>query len=480
MSLVLLDKPPHFSSLPAGRRIEFGLKAELNQERKPSSTRSIWSVEVAIGVVLLLLQFSQLIDLTVLVAAAILPYRRNSNAADKQDHPGNYAMPPKKVKGKEPTQTTLWQHDKPGRMSLRSEAEQESTVSNEKKGDQQVTLTEIPVSSEAEQEDVVPNDQDGEDTFIDCDAEQLPEEAQMSNNEIAKLLRSQIAEVRIDIKSLDINVTTNAAKIDRINVSMSDISGRVETISSESKTIWESVRVNRSDIDDVVKQQNDYNEKHAEILTLAKSLREKDDLIEIMLRRIENLEDEIKASKDREEIKEQHSRKMNLWIYGVDEPDKENIKHTFKDFCTTVLGHKKEFVDSWMIKNVHRVGEYNSPKRPIIVAFVLWENRQAMLMSTKNLHQYNTDNNTSFSVKTDLAPRARQLRKDLHYVNKKMKEAEHCEGRVRDNAKGYVWLERKDKKEDRYWSTVLARDINPDYLPPHLKANRRTGPLDNE
>ena len=134
MSPVRPDKLPHISSLPAGRCIELGLKAELNQERKPSSTRSIWSVEVAIRVVLLLLQLSQLIDLTVLVAAAILSYRRNSNVSDKQDLPGNYAMPPKKVKGKEPTQTTLWQHDKPGRMSLRSEAEQESTVSYEKRG----------------------------------------------------------------------------------------------------------------------------------------------------------------------------------------------------------------------------------------------------------------------------------------------------------------------------------------------------------
>ena len=314
--------------------------------------------------------------------------------------------------------------------------------------------------------------------YIDCDTEQVIEEVQMSNNEIAKMLSSQIAEVRIDIQSLNANVTTNTEKIDKFKVAMSDISGKVETISSESKTIWESVRVNRSDIDDMAKQQNEYNEKHAEIVAIANSLREKDVLIEHMHRRIENLEDELKESKNREEIKEQHSRKMNLWMYGVEEPDKENIKHTFKNFCTTVLGHKMEDVEEWLIKNVHRVGEYNTPKRPIIVSFVLWDNRQTMLRSTKNLFQYNSDNNTSFAVKTDLAPRARQLRKDLHYVNRKMKEAEKCEGRVRDNAKGYVWLERKDKKEDRFWSPV--RHINPDYLPPHLAKHRNPSPPEAE
>ena len=288
----------------------------------------------------------------------------------------------------------------------------------------------------------------------------------MSNNELAKMLTTEISKVRMEVKILNEKFTTNAETIDKLKVTMTDITQRVDTVATENSTITDSVTRNRSDIDDVIKQQNEFNQKHDEIIKLAKSLREKDLMIEHMNRRIENLEDENIAAKDREEIREQHGRKMNLWIYGVDEPEKENVKVTLREFCITVLGLKNEVVDRWAIKNVHRVGQNKMPQRPIIVAFLIWDDRQALLRANKDLFQYNKDNNTNFAVKTDLAPRARQRRKDLNYVNQKMKVKEHCEGRVRDNPKGQVWLERKEKKDDRYWNTVY--EIDPDYLPPGL------------
>ena len=82
-----------------------------------------------------------------------------------------------------------------------------------------------------------------------------------------------------------------------------------------------------------------------------------------MHRRIEVLEEENRLAKDREE------------------PEKENIWQTLRNFCITVIGLKREVVDGWMIKNVHRVGDYKMPKGPIIVAFVLWEDRQTMLLN---------------------------------------------------------------------------------------------------
>ena len=372
-------------------------------------------------------------------------------------------MPPKKNKGKDTPVTDIksyMQLDRPPKMSLRSEVE----IDN--------------INPNSESTTVQNNDLEPEETFIDCDTEQAPLEEQMSINELAKMLTTQISEVRVDIKSLNEKFTVNSDKIDKLNQSMVEISQRVESISTENKNNSELVKANRIDIDEMIRKQNEFNVKqeefvrqqqefnlkHEEIIKLANSLKEKDLMIEHMHRMIENLEEEMKLSKDREEIKEQHGRKMNLWVYGVDEPEKENIMNTLSEFCTAVLGLKREVVGNWLIKNVHRVGDYKMAKRPIIVAFVLWEDRQTMLRANKNLYQYNSDNDTSYAVKTDLAPRARQLRKDLNFVNRKMKEAEKCEGRVRDNPKGHVWLERKQNKSDRFWETV--HNIKPEYLPP--------------
>ena len=420
--------------------------------RKPSCYHSSWSDRTdqateGISTRALLPHF-----LLIVMAAAILffPTRRDlpTTFYSSRGTSGTFAMPPKKTKAKEAPPAVLpdirnhWL-----RTGLRSEAESEGAS----------VITDVDVNVE----NVVT---DSESEGIEGDSVQ--QEEQMSNNELAKMLTTEISKVRMEVKILNEKFTTNTETIDKLKVTMTDITQRVDTVATENSTITDSVTRNRSDIDDVIKQQNEFNQKHDEIIKLAKSLREKDLMIEHMNRRIENLEDENRAAKDREEIREQHGRKMNLWIYGVDEPEKENVKVTLREFCITVLGLKNEVVDRWAIKNVHRVGQNKMPQRPIIVAFLIWDDRQALLRANKDLFQYNKDNNTNFAVKTDLAPRARQRRKDLNYVNQKMKAKEHCEGRVRDNPKGQVWLERKEKKDDRYWNTVY--EIDPDYLPPGL------------
>ena len=99
------------------------------------------------------------------------------------------------------------------------------------------------------------------------------------------------------------------------------------------------------------RQQNEFNTRYDQIVTLANSLKEKDLLIEHMKLRIENLEEENRKVKDKDEAREQHGRKMNLWIYGVDEPEKENTRQTVRNFCINILNLEGKTVDSWSMKN---------------------------------------------------------------------------------------------------------------------------------
>ena len=174
---------------------------------------------------------------------------------------------------------------------------------------------------------------------------------------------------------------------------MLSISERVEAISVENKTITVSVDKIKESIGEIIRQQNEFNSKHEEIIrqqnefnsqyekiiSLANSLQEKDNIISQMQARIEALEADNKKAKDRNEELEQHGRKMNLWFYGVDEEENEDSRQALRKSCVNVLKMKGSVIDNWLIKNTHRVGAFKTPKRPIIVAFVLWEERQILL-----------------------------------------------------------------------------------------------------
>ena len=474
-------------------RVISEFEVEVYQERMPSSYHSNWSGGQVQAFQNSLVNFLLFFVLVAHVTAAILATSSlrgiQLQAQSAWSQQGNISnMPPKKTRGKDSLlnsgtmATDIRPHflqDKQSRMALRSETETVVSTND-------LESVESTVLLEQDNDDNTQNDPESEDNYLDCNADEPQIDGQISNNELAKMmtsLTSQFTEVRVDIKTMNEKFTVNSEKIDKLNDSMTEIFQKVETVSIENKGISDEVKSNRSDIVEVIRQQNEYNTKcdeiireqnefntrYDQIVTLANSLKEKDLLIEHMKLRIENLEDENRKAKDKDEAREQHGRKMNLWVYGVEEPEKENTRQTVRNFCINVLKLDGKTVDNWLIKNTHRVGQYKTPKRPIIVAFVLWEDRQALLKSAKHLYQYNTDNDTTFAVKTDLAPRARQMRKDLHYVSKKMKEAEKCQAKVRDNAKGVVWLERKQNKDDRTWVTVPFAEIKNEYLPPHLK-----------
>ena len=381
-------------------------------------------------------------------------------------------MQPKKGKSREPVPSTvnvtpnirlLIPQVKPARMSLRSKIDNQSDNEAyssdilQRPQEKPVRMSGISGFVNHSDNESSSSESDEEGSTVDIVEEQV------SNNELARLLRSNFVELKGDIKTTNEKLANSDGKIDKLNEAMSNVSHKVETVSEETRSISVSVEKNKEDIDDIIRQQNEFNAQYEHMITLANSLQERDDMIKEMQVRIEALEAENRLSKDREEQLEQHGRKMNLWTYGLDEGENENTKQTERNFCVNILKFKGSVVDGWLIKKTHRVGEYKKPKRPVIVAFVLWEDRQTLLRAGKVLFDYNKTNDTTYAIKTDLAPRARQLRKDLHVVSNNMKKAEGCLSKVRDNPKGKVWLVRKQKIEDKKWETVTH--IKPAYLP---------------
>ena len=108
-------------------------------------------------------------------------------------------------------------------------------------------------------------------------------------------------------------------------------------------------------------------------------------MVKYLTETVKSLQTQINNLLIKDEAKEQHSRKMNLWLYGVPEnKEGENIWKVFYDFCGEVLGFERDFMDLWMIKNIHRVGKFQTADRPIIIAFLSWPDRQTILKEVPN------------------------------------------------------------------------------------------------
>ena len=162
--------------------------------------------------------------------------------------------------------------------------------------------------------------------------------------------------------------------------------------------------------------------------------------------RLVKLERKCKGLESMDEVRETHSRKMNLWVFGVEQKDeKEEPEDTWlvvKKFAIIVLELDEPFLDQCIIKNTHRLGKKENKERPIIIAFVKWEDRMKFLKAASSLYSYNKKNNTRYGVKTDLAPKARELRKAYHDAAVRWRQGE--EGiiiRPCNNDKGKVWME---------------------------------------
>ena len=328
-------------------------------------------------------------------------------------------------------------------------------------------------------EDAISNAED-EDSVVETIEVESEDQAtnQVSNNQLANMM-ANLSKKFAEMEDKLVTVNANAkifnekmslwdTKVDKLSDTCSQLSNKVDEISSNALTLSESLTTTQADLEKVMTTQEEFEEKYQEILRLVESLKEKEEMLESQQREIEELKDlqvyqqreidelqEFKEkSLDRDEIREQYGRKMNLWVYGLDQSSRgENTWEVVKKFSEDVLGLNRQDIDRWSIKNAHRVGDPTKPKRPVIIAFLRWEDRQTFLRKSATLFQHNKDHDTSYSIKTDLAPRARQLRKDYYVISGLMKAQEKCQARVRDNPKGAVWIQKKFEK-DHDWANV--------------------------
>ena len=305
--------------------------------------------------------------------------------------------------------------------------------------------------------------------------EKLEERHNESQNKMEERLATQFTEIRTGIadnNSVITEVKSNLNKtdnsVDKIGTSMQNFSEEIRNLTVGQKkleidqakidirliNLEERQTATESINEDLIKNIENHDR---EISALKAELAELKDV----KREVEILKKENAQFKLDDESKEQHQRKYNLWFYGLEEPDSEaKCWDTIKNFCLNVLDLSADQVENINTKNSHRVGAPKAKKRPAIVVFGKWDDRQTVLRAAGQLYAFNQKNNTTFAVKTDLAPLARQKRKDYHGISNNMRSATKLLVRVCDNEKGKVWLESKKAVKDE-WKKVNEKDIDP-------------------
>ena len=280
---------------------------------------------------------------------------------------------------------------------------------------------------------------------------------------------SVITEVKSNVERADTNV-------DRIGTSVQSFTDELKNLTTGQKrlevghaklenritVIEEKQAITENENRELAKNIEFHDE---EIKTLKNELAE----FKTLKTEVEQLKKENAQFKIENEAREQHSRKYNLWFYGLEEPEEEaKVWDTVKNFCTNILKLGDAEIVKIPIKNAHRVGapKVGSQKvknRPIIVVFSHWDDRQFVLKAAGPMYSINQKNNTNFAVKTDLAPLARKKRKQFIGAAIKMKAETKLLVRTCNNEKGHVWLESKKNVKDE-WNKVKEKDIKPRWL----------------
>ena len=276
-------------------------------------------------------------------------------------------------------------------------------------------------------------------------------EEQITLESLTKMVKEGFDGIDRSMKDIESKLEVTANLLEN---RLEALTARVEVVGGNYATLTEKVDTLEKEVVDNTK------------VTTA-TVTENSGMIQILHDTIKDLQTQINVLVSKDEAKEQHGRKMNLWLYGVAEDKKgENTWEVFFAFCQEILGFSPEAMEPWLIRNIHRVGNPKNADRPIIIAFVSWPDRQTVLKAGAMLSRYNRENNTTLAIRTDLAPIARYRRKILHGVSKLMKEKEKVHVRVCDNPKGVVWLERR-KNETEKWDKV--KEFDREYLPTDCK-----------
>ena len=273
---------------------------------------------------------------------------------------------------------------------------------------------------------------------------------EMTIASLAKMMRENHASVMGTIASIDNKLVETSTSLEN---KLETISNRVDEIGTNYNALNENLC--------------NLEKRVVECEEVVKTAKNDAVMVKYLSEVVKSLQTQINNLLTKDEAKEQHSRKMNLWLYGVPENKKgENIWKVFYDFCGEVLGFERDVMDLWMIKNIHRVGKFQLADRPIIIAFLSWPDRQTLLKAGSKLAQVNKTNKTKFGIRTDLAPLARHRRWVLNEVAKKMRKPDVLQVKVCDNPKGSVWL-RQRKDDNDQWADVKKIDRN--HLPPNCE-----------
>ena len=267
---------------------------------------------------------------------------------------------------------------------------------------------------------------------------------------LAKMMKENHANVMGMIGSID----------NKLGVTSTSLENKLELISSRVDEIGTNCTALNEKISNVEKRVVECEE-------IVKAAKNDSVMVKYLSETVKSLQTQINNLLTKDEAKEQHSRKMNLWMYGVPEnKEGENIWKVFYDFCGEALEFERDVMDMWMITNIHRVGKFQLADRPIIIAFLSWPDRQTLLKAGAKLALINRTNKTKYGIRTDLAPLARHRRWVLNEVAKKMRKPDVLQVKVCDNPKGSVWLRQRKDNGDQW---VDVKQINNDHLPPSEK-----------
>ena len=182
--------------------------------------------------------------------------------------------------------------------------------------------------------------------------------------------------------------------------------------------------------------------------------------IKVLEELIVQKDNEIASLTAQSEISDQYTRKLNVWIYGLEGNDKkpEDTLKRVKDFVVNDLKANRDIVQNWDIKHIHRVPTITNDPSPIIISFLKWKDKEHLLRTGKELRGYNDGREYWVSFKHDLAKGARAARKAMGADAALIRTNEHLMARVCDNAKGQVWLQTKRKREDN-WETIKSYSV---------------------
>ena len=327
------------------------------------------------------------------------------------------------------------------------------------------------------------------DTISQLEARHLEVMAKMEGRHLESLARmeerlaNQFIELRTGITNNNIVITEVKSNVERADLNVEKIGNSVENFSEEIKTLTtgqKKLEIGHAKFENrlTLLEERQTTSEHTNIDLIKnielhdeeiKSLKTELESFKTLKEEVETLKKENAQFKIENEAREQHSRKYNLWFYGIEEPDEEAMAwETVRKFCIEILKLEEDQICKIPIKNAHRVGAQKVgakkiTNRPIIVVFSHWDDRQTVLRAAGPMYSINQQKQTKYAVKTDLAPLARKKRKQYIGASIKMKAVTKLLARTCNNEKGHVWLEAKKQVKDE-WYKVKEKDIKPEWL----------------